>query len=103
MPRSLPSTVIISYLHPSQALPNDFLRKNNFYHCNIPFARSEQISTKKEDYLVDTIALHDVMAILQLVFANPEICKVTFLIYVLINGYISCLMYKLQAGNSALY
>ncbi|KAM3301612.1 protein RRP6-like 3 isoform X2 [Capsicum chacoense] len=35
-----------------------------------------QISTKKEDYLVDTIALHDVMAILRLVFANPEICKV---------------------------
>ncbi|XP_060187710.1 protein RRP6-like 3 isoform X2 [Lycium barbarum] len=35
-----------------------------------------QISTEHEDYLVDTIALHDVMAILQPVFANLEICKV---------------------------
>ncbi|TMW93546.1 hypothetical protein EJD97_011517 [Solanum chilense] len=35
-----------------------------------------QISTESEDYLVDTIALHDVMAILRPVFANPEICKV---------------------------
>ncbi|CAI9090265.1 OLC1v1025002C1 [Oldenlandia corymbosa var. corymbosa] len=35
-----------------------------------------QISTKKMDFLVDTIALHDVMGILQPVFANPRICKV---------------------------
>ncbi|XP_057506784.1 protein RRP6-like 3 isoform X2 [Actinidia eriantha] len=35
-----------------------------------------QISTKREDYLVDTIALHDVMGIFRPVFANPEICKV---------------------------
>ncbi|XP_009601353.1 protein RRP6-like 3 isoform X1 [Nicotiana tomentosiformis] len=35
-----------------------------------------QISTGKEDYLVDTIALHDVMGILRPVFANPGICKV---------------------------
>ncbi|KAM7495211.1 hypothetical protein LguiB_029820 [Lonicera macranthoides] len=35
-----------------------------------------QISTEIEDYLVDTIALHDVMGILRPVFANPEICKV---------------------------
>ncbi|XP_052178209.1 protein RRP6-like 3 isoform X2 [Diospyros lotus] len=35
-----------------------------------------QISTQTEDYLVDTIALHDVMGILRSVFANPEICKV---------------------------
>ncbi|KAK6918871.1 3'-5' exonuclease domain [Dillenia turbinata] len=35
-----------------------------------------QISTRKEDYLVDTIALHDVMGILRPVFADPNICKV---------------------------
>ncbi|XP_010557005.1 PREDICTED: protein RRP6-like 3 isoform X2 [Tarenaya hassleriana] len=35
-----------------------------------------QISTQEEDYLVDTIALHDVMGILRPVFADPSICKV---------------------------
>ncbi|GLU17381.1 hypothetical protein SLE2022_337500 [Rubroshorea leprosula] len=35
-----------------------------------------QISTKKDDYLVDTIALHDSMSILGPVFADPNICKV---------------------------
>ncbi|KAL7185795.1 hypothetical protein ACSBR2_027706 [Camellia fascicularis] len=35
-----------------------------------------QISTRREDFLVDTIALHDVMGILRPVFANPAICKV---------------------------
>lgn len=35
-----------------------------------------QISTIKEDYLVDTIAVHDFMGILCPVFANPNICKV---------------------------
>ncbi|MCD7468535.1 hypothetical protein HAX54_006870 [Datura stramonium] len=35
-----------------------------------------QISTEREDYLLDTIALHDVMAILRPIFSNPEICKV---------------------------
>ncbi|XP_037476960.1 protein RRP6-like 3 isoform X1 [Triticum dicoccoides] len=35
-----------------------------------------QISTQKEDYLIDTIALHDVMGILQPVFASPFICKI---------------------------
>ncbi|KAL2476769.1 Polynucleotidyl transferase [Abeliophyllum distichum] len=35
-----------------------------------------QISTKRQDYLVDTIALHDVMGILRPVFADPVICKV---------------------------
>ncbi|KAK8491567.1 hypothetical protein V6N11_063061 [Hibiscus sabdariffa] len=35
-----------------------------------------QISTEEEDYLVDTIALHDSMAILHPVFADPNICKV---------------------------
>ena len=35
-----------------------------------------QISTQKEDYLIDTIALHDVMGILQPVFASPSICKI---------------------------
>lgn len=35
-----------------------------------------QISTGKEDYLVDTIALHDFMSILQPVFADSSICKV---------------------------
>ncbi|XP_073005732.1 protein RRP6-like 3 isoform X2 [Typha latifolia] len=35
-----------------------------------------QISTQKEDFLIDTIALHDVMGILRPVFADPSICKV---------------------------
>jgi len=35
-----------------------------------------QISTRKEDYLIDTIALHDVMGMLRPVFANPSICKI---------------------------
>ncbi|XP_044323457.1 protein RRP6-like 3 isoform X3 [Triticum aestivum] len=35
-----------------------------------------QISTQNEDYLIDTIALHDVMGILQPVFASPSICKI---------------------------
>ncbi|THG18493.1 hypothetical protein TEA_029832 [Camellia sinensis var. sinensis] len=35
-----------------------------------------KISTRREDFLVDTIALHDVMGILGPVFANPAICKV---------------------------
>lgn len=33
-----------------------------------------QISTRNEDYLVDTIALHDVMGVLAPVFADPTIC-----------------------------
>nr|GEY84136.1 protein RRP6-like 3 isoform X1 [Tanacetum cinerariifolium] len=40
------------------------------------FTALVQISTRDEDYLVDTIALHDVMGILGPVFANPNICKV---------------------------
>ncbi|PIN22164.1 Ribonuclease D [Handroanthus impetiginosus] len=35
-----------------------------------------QISTISQDYLVDTIILHDVMGLLRPVFANPGICKV---------------------------
>ncbi|XP_059451789.1 protein RRP6-like 3 isoform X2 [Corylus avellana] len=35
-----------------------------------------QISTQKEDYLVDSIALHDSMGVLRTVFADPSICKV---------------------------
>ncbi|XP_051125461.1 protein RRP6-like 3 isoform X2 [Andrographis paniculata] len=35
-----------------------------------------QISTVKEDYLVDTIMLHDKMLLLRPVFADPEKCKV---------------------------
>ncbi|GMP66834.1 hypothetical protein CsSME_00027028 [Camellia sinensis var. sinensis] len=35
-----------------------------------------QISTRREDFLVDTIALHDLMGILRPVFANPANCKV---------------------------
>ncbi|KAK6134715.1 hypothetical protein DH2020_031541 [Rehmannia glutinosa] len=40
------------------------------------FTALVQISTISEDYLVDTIALHDVMGLLRPVFANPGICKV---------------------------
>jgi hypothetical protein len=42
-----------------------------------------QISTQKADYLIDTIALHDVMSILRPVFANPSICKVVHLLYLI--------------------
>nr|POE96860.1 isoform 2 of protein rrp6-like 3 [Quercus suber] len=35
-----------------------------------------QISTQKEDYLVDAIALHDAMSVIRPVFADPSICKV---------------------------
>ncbi|GKE80510.1 RRP6-like protein 3 isoform X1, partial [Tanacetum coccineum] len=35
-----------------------------------------EISTRDEDHLVDTIALHDVMGILGPVFSNRNICKV---------------------------
>ncbi|CAN8247695.1 unnamed protein product [Cochlearia groenlandica] len=35
-----------------------------------------QISTQEKDFLVDTIALHDVMSVLRPVFADPHICKV---------------------------
>uniref|UniRef100_A0A2N9I554 HRDC domain-containing protein n=1 Tax=Fagus sylvatica TaxID=28930 RepID=A0A2N9I554_FAGSY len=34
-----------------------------------------QISTHKEDFLVDTIALHDSMGVIRPVFADPSICK----------------------------
>ncbi|XP_020973967.1 protein RRP6-like 3 isoform X1 [Arachis ipaensis] len=40
------------------------------------FTALVQISTQKKDYLVDTIALHDLMPILCPVFADPSICKV---------------------------
>ena len=42
----------------------------------VSFHAIKQISTQKKDYLVDTIALHDLMGILRPVFANPSICKV---------------------------
>ncbi|KAM1010192.1 hypothetical protein ACFX2C_045699 [Malus domestica] len=35
-----------------------------------------QISTEKEDYLVDTIALHDCISLLRPVFTDASICKV---------------------------
>ncbi|KAL9243753.1 hypothetical protein vseg_017604 [Gypsophila vaccaria] len=40
------------------------------------FTALVQVSTQKEDYLVDTIALHDVMDIMRPVFADPNILKV---------------------------
>ncbi|KAK8943176.1 hypothetical protein KSP39_PZI009394 [Platanthera zijinensis] len=40
------------------------------------FTALVQISTAKEDFLLDTIALHDVMGILRPIFADPSICKV---------------------------
>ncbi|MED6147617.1 hypothetical protein PIB30_045531 [Stylosanthes scabra] len=40
------------------------------------FTALVQISTQKKDYLVDTIARHDLMSILCPVFADPSICKV---------------------------
>ncbi|XP_073060841.1 protein RRP6-like 3 isoform X1 [Primulina eburnea] len=40
------------------------------------FTALVQISTKRNDYLVDTIRLHDMMGLLRPAFANPGICKV---------------------------
>ncbi|CAN7066976.1 unnamed protein product [Brassica rapa subsp. trilocularis] len=40
------------------------------------FTALMQISTREEDYLVDTVALHDEMALLRPIFTNPKICKV---------------------------
>ncbi|XP_062106106.1 protein RRP6-like 3 isoform X2 [Humulus lupulus] len=40
------------------------------------FTALVQVSTLQEDYLIDTIALHDFMGHLRPVFANPSICKV---------------------------
>ncbi|KAG2274827.1 hypothetical protein Bca52824_057382 [Brassica carinata] len=40
------------------------------------FTALTQISTREEDYLVDTVALHDEMALLRPIFSNPRICKV---------------------------
>lgn len=42
-----------------------------------------QISTLSKDYLVDTIILHDVMGLLRPIFANPGICKVVLLMFML--------------------
>ncbi|GKB45356.1 RRP6-like protein 3 isoform X1 [Tanacetum coccineum] len=50
--------------------------KQHSLHSFLGFTALIQISTRDEDYLVDTIALHDVMGILGPVFANPNICKV---------------------------
>lgn len=36
-----------------------------------------------KDYLLDTIALHDVMGLLRPVFANPVICKVILQLFML--------------------
>ncbi|KAL2634415.1 hypothetical protein R1flu_005894 [Riccia fluitans] len=46
------------------------------YHSFHGFTALVQISTRESDYLVDTIALHDDMNILQDVFSNTAICKV---------------------------
>ncbi|KAG8642280.1 hypothetical protein MANES_12G066500v8 [Manihot esculenta] len=63
----------------------DALSKERFFavdteqhslRCFLGFTALIQISTQKEDYLLDTIALHDAMAILNPVFAEPNICKV---------------------------
>ncbi|CAN6457551.1 unnamed protein product [Victoria cruziana] len=45
-------------------------------HSFLGFTALMQISTSKKDYLVDTVALHDVMNILQPAFSDPFICKV---------------------------
>ncbi|RAL41831.1 hypothetical protein DM860_009013 [Cuscuta australis] len=49
--------------------------EHNSFRSFLGFAALIQISTKKEDYLVDAIALHDLMGILRPVFSNPQICK----------------------------
>ncbi|WJX49922.1 hypothetical protein P8452_36297 [Trifolium repens] len=63
----------------------DVLSKERFFGVDteqhslrsfLGFTGLVQISTQQEDYLIDTIALHDSMEILRPVFANPSICKV---------------------------
>ncbi|XP_028808369.1 protein RRP6-like 3 isoform X1 [Neltuma alba] len=63
----------------------DVLNKERFFAVDteqhtlrsfLGFTALVQISTQLEDYLIDTIALHDLMGILRPVFANPIICKV---------------------------
>ncbi|XP_020540579.1 protein RRP6-like 3 isoform X2 [Jatropha curcas] len=63
----------------------DFLSKEKVFAVDteqhslrsfLGFTALVQISTQEEDYLVDTIALHDAMGILRPVFADPSICKV---------------------------
>ncbi|KAL0646881.1 hypothetical protein Bca4012_045172 [Brassica carinata] len=44
------------------------------------FTALTQISTREEDYLVDTVALHDEMALLRPIFSNPRICKACLLL-----------------------
>ncbi|XP_013608260.1 PREDICTED: exosome complex exonuclease RRP6-like [Brassica oleracea var. oleracea] len=44
------------------------------------FTALMQISTREEDYLVDTVALHDEMALLRPIFSNPRICKACLLL-----------------------
>lgn len=50
--------------------------------------RFEQISTQNEDYLVDTIALHDTLDVLQPVFANPSICKVICVLHIKVIAFV---------------
>ncbi|KAG6557252.1 hypothetical protein Mapa_001179 [Marchantia paleacea] len=46
------------------------------YHSFHGFTALVQISTRKKDFLVDTLSLHDDMSILHDVFSSPAICKV---------------------------
>ena len=70
-----------------------FLPFVHFYCINDVFIlvyvlRFEQISTQNEDYLVDTIALHDAMDVLRPVFANPSICKVICLLHIKVTAFV---------------
>ncbi|MQM11949.1 hypothetical protein Taro_044862, partial [Colocasia esculenta] len=60
------------------------------------FTALMQISTKDNDFLLDTVALHDVMGILQHIFSNPSVCKVNYptkYILVLFHGHCSKMVF----------
>ncbi|KAH0435038.1 hypothetical protein IEQ34_026693 [Dendrobium chrysotoxum] len=64
--------------HPNSDMGNSYSWINTEHQLEslAETLHKEKISTQKEDFLLDTIALHDVMDILQPVFADPSICKV---------------------------
>ncbi|ONK65510.1 uncharacterized protein A4U43_C07F37850 [Asparagus officinalis] len=65
---------VVSLLSKEQAFAVD--TEQHSLRSFLGFTALMQISTQKEDFLLDTIALHDAMGILRPVFADPSICKV---------------------------
>jgi len=45
-----------------------------------------QISSRSEDFLIDTLILRDELSILNNVFTNPKIVKVNFRVFILFHS-----------------